>query len=60
VNSTVNEPMADVRDMYMAHAALRREFRLLPQLIRDVTPGDTVRAEVVGAHAELVCRILQG
>lgn len=54
----VNEPMADVRDMYMAHAALRREFRLLPQLVRDVAPGDAVRAEVVGAHAELVCRIL--
>jgi len=58
VTSTVDAPMADVRDMYMAHAALRREFRLLPQLIRDVAPGDTARAEVVGAHAELICRIL--
>ncbi|MEU1621109.1 hemerythrin domain-containing protein [Streptomyces sp. NPDC005722] len=50
--------MADTRDMYMAHTAMRREFRLLPELIRSVTPGDTRRAEVVGAHAELVCRIL--
>ncbi|KMS92119.1 hypothetical protein ACZ91_06010 [Streptomyces regensis] len=58
VPPTVNEPMADVRDMYMAHAALRREFRLLPQLIRDVVPGDTARAAVVGAHADLVCRVL--
>ncbi|MGW9026648.1 hemerythrin domain-containing protein [Streptomyces sp. NPDC055722] len=58
MTSTVDVPMADVRDMYMAHAALRREFRLLPQLIRDVAPGDAVRAEVIGAHAELVCRIL--
>ncbi len=58
MTSTVDAPMADVRDMYMAHAALRREFRLLPQLIRDVAPGDTARAEVVGAHAELICRIL--
>jgi hemerythrin-like domain-containing protein len=58
VNPTVNEPMADVRDMYMAHTALRREFRLLPQLIRDVAPGDTVRADVIGAHAELLCRVL--
>jgi hemerythrin-like domain-containing protein len=58
VNTITNQPMADVRDMYMAHAALRREFRLLPQLIRDVTPGDTVRAQIVGAHAELMCRIL--
>lgn len=54
----VNEPMADTRDMYMAHAALRREFRLLPDLIRSVTPGDTRRAEVVGAHAALVCAVL--
>ncbi|MET8783841.1 hemerythrin domain-containing protein [Streptomyces sp. NPDC004589] len=58
MTSTVDVPMADVRDMYMAHAALRREFRLLPQLIRDVAPGNTARAEIVGAHAELVCRIL--
>lgn len=56
----VNEPMADTRDMYMAHALLRREFRLLPNLIRSVTPGDTRRAEVVGAHAALVCAILHG
>ncbi|MGW2937311.1 hemerythrin domain-containing protein [Streptomyces sp. NPDC001156] len=58
MTSTVDAPMADVRDMYMAHTALRREFRLLPQLIRDVAPGDTARTDVVAAHAELVCRIL--
>jgi hemerythrin-like domain-containing protein len=46
--------MADVRDMYMAHTMLRREFRLLPQLVRDVKPGDIKRAEVVAAHADLV------
>lgn len=54
----VNEPMADTRDMYMAHAGLRREFRLLPGLIRSVAPGDIRRAEVVGAHAALVCAVL--
>lgn len=54
----VNEPMADTRDMYMAHAGLRREFRLLPDLIRSVAPGDTRRTEVVGAHAALVCAVL--
>jgi len=57
VSSAVNEAMADVRDMYMAHTALRREFRLLPQLVRDVEPGDIKRADAVGAHAELVCSI---
>ncbi|MEU4338619.1 hemerythrin domain-containing protein [Micromonospora lupini] len=50
--------MADVRDMYMAHAFMRREFGLLPQLVQAVAPGDTARAQVVGAHAELVCRLL--
>ncbi|MFF3563610.1 hemerythrin domain-containing protein [Streptomyces sp. NPDC002574] len=54
----VDEPMADTRDMYMAHRALRREFRLLPDLIWSVAPGDIGRAEVVGAHAVLLCRIL--
>ncbi|MFJ4985347.1 hemerythrin domain-containing protein [Streptomyces sp. NPDC088732] len=54
----LDEPMADTREMYMAHTALRREFRLLPALIRSVAPGDTRRAEVVGAHAALVCRVL--
>ncbi|MDX3096260.1 hemerythrin domain-containing protein [Streptomyces sp. ME01-24h] len=56
----VNEPMADTRDMYMAHAGLRREFRLLPGLIRSVEPGDTRRAEVVGSHAALMCDVLHG
>jgi hemerythrin-like domain-containing protein len=50
--------MADTRDMHMAHTALRREFRLLPDLIRSVAPGDTRRTEVLGGHAALLCRIL--
>ncbi|MFC5923940.1 hemerythrin domain-containing protein [Micromonospora vulcania] len=50
--------MADVRDMYMAHTMFRREFRLLPQLVRDVAPGDIQRAEIVATHADKVCLIL--
>ncbi|MEO3748461.1 hemerythrin domain-containing protein [Plantactinospora sp. B5E13] len=50
--------MADVRDMYMAHANLRREFSLLPKLVEDVVVGDSRRAELVGAHIELVCGVL--
>ncbi|MFI6340492.1 hemerythrin domain-containing protein [Streptomyces sp. NPDC050535] len=46
--------MADVRDMYMVHTMVRRELRLLPQLFRDVDPGDTARAAVVAEHAELL------
>ncbi|WP_329128920.1 hemerythrin domain-containing protein [Streptomyces sp. NBC_01476] len=50
--------MADVRDMYMAHTMLRREFRLLPQAVLDVAANDTKRAEVVALHVELVCGVL--
>jgi hypothetical protein len=41
----------------MAHVMMRREFRLLPQLVRDVPLGDVKRAEIVGAHAELLCLV---
>ncbi|MGI5250417.1 MULTISPECIES: hemerythrin domain-containing protein [Streptomycetaceae] len=58
MNQLNDEPMADVRDMYMVHTMLRREFGLLPQLIRDVAPDDIKRSEVVGAHAEFVCEVL--
>ncbi|MFE0632168.1 hemerythrin domain-containing protein [Streptomyces sp. NPDC058864] len=58
MNPSTNEPMADVRDMYMVHTMLRREFGLLPQLVRDVAPDDTERSEVVGAHAAFVCDLL--
>lgn len=40
--------MADVRDMYMAHTMIRREFALLPQLVRDVEPYDTERRKSSG------------
>ncbi|MEU8328975.1 hemerythrin domain-containing protein [Micromonospora sp. NPDC048839] len=58
VNQNHREARADVRDMYMAHTVFRREFGLLPQLVRDVRPGDVGRAEVVGAHAEMLCHTL--
>ncbi|MEV1244846.1 hemerythrin domain-containing protein [Nonomuraea sp. NPDC050022] len=44
--------MADVRDMFMVHTMMRREFTLLPQLVRDVASGDTERSAVVARHAE--------
>ncbi|MFD5428804.1 hemerythrin domain-containing protein [Streptomyces sp. NPDC127084] len=44
--------------MYMAHRMFRREFRLLPQLVRDVGPGDTERAAIVADHADKICAIL--
>ena len=58
MNQNHQEVMADVRDMYMVHIMFRRELGLLPRLLRDVRRGDVKRAEVVGAHAALMCRML--
>ena len=46
--------LTDVRDMYVVHRVFRREFVLIPQLIRQVAAGDTARAAVVGEHARLL------
>ena len=49
-----NEPLADVRDMYMAHTMFRREFGLAPALVRGVADGDLQRAAVVADHLRIV------
>jgi len=53
-----SEPLADVRDMYMAHTMFRREIGLASGLIRGVAAGDRERATVVAEHLELVLVIL--
>ena len=53
------EPLADTRDMYMVHTMFRREFGLLPGLVRGVADGDRERAKVVAGHLELVTTILE-
>jgi hemerythrin-like domain-containing protein len=53
-----NEPLADLRDMYMVHAMLRREFGLAPALIRGVADGDTERAAIVADHLQLIESVL--
>jgi hemerythrin-like domain-containing protein len=55
---TINEPMADIRDMYVVHAVLRRELGLAPELVRGVLEGDTGRSSVVGGHVELMLSLL--
>jgi iron-sulfur cluster repair protein YtfE (RIC family) len=57
MTSTANAQLTDVSDMYTVHRAFRREFGLMPQLVRDVTPGDTARAAVLADHGR---RILTG
>ncbi|MFC9083558.1 hemerythrin domain-containing protein [Streptomyces sp. NPDC057062] len=50
----VDEPLADVRDMYMAHTMFRREIGLAPALVRDVADGDVERAAIVADHFKVV------
>ncbi|HEY6497437.1 MAG TPA: hypothetical protein VIZ43_29515, partial [Trebonia sp.] len=51
------EPLADARDMFAVHTMFRREFGLMPGLIRG-TAADTGRAAVVAAHVALVAEVL--
>ncbi|MFJ4632819.1 hemerythrin domain-containing protein [Streptomyces sp. NPDC088847] len=48
------EPLADVRDMYMAHTMFRREIGLAPALIRGVADNDVARAAVIADHLRIV------
>jgi hemerythrin-like domain-containing protein len=47
--TTTTAPV-DTWEMVLVHRVFRREFRILPALIRAVPPGDTGRAEIIGAH----------
>jgi hemerythrin-like domain-containing protein len=56
--TTLNESLADRRDMFAAHTMFRREFGLMPGLVRAVTPGDTQRATLVADHIALLSGVL--
>jgi hemerythrin-like domain-containing protein len=47
--TTADRPL--VQQMVVIHRVFRREFGLLPGLIRRVAPGDAARASVVATHA---------
>jgi hemerythrin-like domain-containing protein len=50
--------MADVGEMYLVHTMLRREFSLLPDLIRGRGRIDAKRRARIGAHVRFLCQIL--
>lgn len=56
--TTINEPLADARNMFTVHTMFRREFGLMPGLIRTVTAGDTRRVTLVADHIALVSGVL--
>ncbi|MER5257337.1 MULTISPECIES: hemerythrin domain-containing protein [unclassified Streptomyces] len=47
---TADEERPDTREMVIIHRGLRREARLLVELIAAVPPGDTARATVLAGH----------
>jgi iron-sulfur cluster repair protein YtfE (RIC family) len=53
-----NQKHADTSEMYMAHAMFRREFGLLPALIRGAGDGDRERARVIADHFALIQVVL--
>lgn len=55
---TINEPPVGTRYMLAVHAMFRREFELMPGLVRDATAGDRQRATMVADHIALVGGLL--
>jgi hypothetical protein len=51
---TDKESVADARDMSVVHAMFRREFGLMPGLVRAVAAGDSARAALVAGHVALM------
>jgi hemerythrin-like domain-containing protein len=47
-HAVVDKP--DTQEMVVVHRVFRREFRLAPQIVRQVSEGDVARASVVVAH----------
>jgi hemerythrin-like domain-containing protein len=56
--TTMNERLADARDMFAVHTMFRREFGLMPGLVRGVAAGDNQRAALVADHVALVSEVL--
>ena len=49
---------ADTRSMRDVHSAFKREFSLLPTLVRNVSPADQARANIVAEHIHFLMAIL--
>jgi len=56
--TTVDEPLADARDMFAVHTMFRREFGLMPGLVQAVAAGNEQRTTLVADHVALVSQVL--
>ena len=55
---TGNDPHFEGREMLMLHNSFRREFGLMPGLVRGVEAGDRERAQVITEHISDVSTLL--
>ncbi|MFI7611369.1 hemerythrin domain-containing protein [Nonomuraea terrae] len=55
-----HERPADARDMFAVHTMFRREYSMMPGLVRAVTAGDRPRLTVVADHIALMNQVLHG
>jgi iron-sulfur cluster repair protein YtfE (RIC family) len=60
MTETSTATLTDVHDMVVVHRVFRREFRMLPELVREVAAGDTARAAVLADHGRLLLKGLHG
>ncbi|TQM01532.1 hemerythrin HHE cation binding domain-containing protein [Actinoallomurus bryophytorum] len=56
--SITTEQFFDGREMFVVHAMFRREFGLMPELVRGVAAGDQQRMRVVAGHLVGVATVL--
>lgn len=58
MSATDTSPGCETHDMVVVHRVFRREFALLPRMVRAVGPGDVDQARVVAAHAREMTEML--
>src|SRR5690349_14958101 len=56
--STTNGTLADASDMFLVHTMFRREFGLMPGLVRETPPDDPGRVALVADHIAFVTATL--
>jgi hemerythrin-like domain-containing protein len=54
-----SERRPDMREMAMPHRMFRREFGLMPALVRNAAPGDPERRRIVADHIDLVTQVFE-
>ena len=50
MTTTTDTSRPNIQEMYVVHRVFRREFAMIPRLVRGVREGDTARAGLVGSH----------